>query len=311
LVALLASADRDERTAGEKAQDLVDYHSDFEPFRPMRNREVEAEAAKVGGSLLVRRTSSLGAGQGAPPGVFDVVPVFPIDKSTITIQRRAAWRSPYLFSIDLRDQHYSIHSEAGKSALRRHFARDDYQELLSHASERIQGFFHELPDGASCSWREIIDSKLIPLRWASGGIIPVARLRKKGPDGKWQNDGYWLVLFFRDIPPVGLNVGNGASEGQAERRDLEQLISREFAEELILLNERPSSGKPVVQSVFFDETGGRALAGTEPFLEFVQAHQSLRLAHDNIKITFDPTEGPRFLHPLSTPFAARVLDSGE
>lgn len=309
---LLTSPDRDERTPGEKAQDLVDYHSGFEVFRPRRIREVDAEVAKLDPAVLVGGTSTrVAAATASPVSVFDVTAVFPIDKSTITIQRRASWRSPYLFSIDLRDQRCSIHNETGKAVLREFIASEDLQGLLSQASDRVQDFFHELPDGRSCSWREMVDSKLIPLRWASGGVLPVARLRKKGLGGKWESDGDWLVLFFRDIDPIGLNVGNGASEGLGERRDLEQLISREFAEELILLSERPSSGKTVVQAVFFDETGGRALAGTEQYLDFVQAHQSLRLEHDNVTITFNPAQAPRFLHPMSTPFAARVMDSGE
>jgi hypothetical protein len=62
------------------------------------------------------------------------------------------------------------------------------------------------------------------------------------------------------------------------------MISREFAEELILLSHKPVSEKPVKQVIFFDGTGGRALAATKGFLELVQTHQTLRKAHDGVNI---------------------------
>jgi len=108
---------------------------------------------------------------------------------------------------------------------------------------------------------------------------------------------------------VGLNVGNGASESFEEFTNLEELIGREFAEELIVLKQRPKAGASVKQVVFYDRDGGRALAQSQEFLKFVECHQDLRKVHDGIEIEVDSFQRPRFLTPLSTPFAVRVMEA--
>ncbi len=66
----------------------------------------------------------------------------------------------------------------------------------------------------------------VPLRWASGGVLPVATFKNKE----------WFLLFFRDIKPRGWNVANGASENMAEFHDLSRLIEREATEEVVVLD---------------------------------------------------------------------------
>jgi 8-oxo-dGTP pyrophosphatase MutT (NUDIX family) len=60
------------------------------------------------------------------------------------------------------------------------------------------------------------------------------------------------VLFFRDIPHIGWNLANGGSESGEEMFKLDDLLRREFAEELILLPGPPMPDIPISQVLLFD-----------------------------------------------------------
>lgn len=246
-----------------------------------------------------------------PDKAFNIKLVFPIERSTISIHRRGSgnWRFPYLLSIDLRDQRYGIYSGEGKKTLLRTFVDGPSGQALYRASERIDQFLMQTTQkSGDLWWKDLAEGGLVPLRYASAGILPIAHLRRLGSGGRLLEEGDWVVLFLRDIPPVGLNVCNGASETSGEYRDLEELISREFAEELILLKHRPAPGHQVQQFVFFDHRGGHALNESEAFKQFLEAHIRLREQHDHVRIDFSSER--RFLEPLDTSFAVRVMDTG-
>lgn len=83
-----------------------------------------------------------------------------------------------------------------------------------------------------------------PLRWASGGGFAVVRYARR----------YWVPLFYRDKPPIGWNIPNGASESEEEwsATGLESLSNREFMEELILIAQYLKKGTPNCSQVLLN-----------------------------------------------------------
>jgi len=128
--------------------------------------------------------------------------------------------------IDLTGQSFGIYNNLGKQFLEWKFLPKDRpkrrRKLREHARTLHQAL---LTDGEQ---RLALLPKGIrqPYRWASGGTLPIVRWR-----GSW-----WCALFWRDIPPVGWNIANGASETKDEYKNLDQLIARETREELVVLD---------------------------------------------------------------------------
>lgn len=124
---------------------------------------------------------------------------------------------------------------------------------------------------------------LIDLRWASGGGISFVRIA----DEKWSEDPLdqvWVALFFRDIPPVGWNVGNGGSETREELIKLdEELCWREFVEEYMVIEERNAPGDSCKMAIFEQQQNGHAKKKTsEPF---VRKHDEYRKRVDGLALT--------------------------
>ncbi len=131
---------------------------------------------------------------------------------------------------------------------------DDEQPILADTASR-RSFFRGLrasprseADGLAEALRQwsgrpaapIQDFDLGPsgIRYASGGVLPIARL--EGVDH--------AVLFYRDIFPIGWNLANGGAEGRLELIEPDRIGPREFAEELVVYDPRqralvvPTSG---------------------------------------------------------------------
>ncbi|MEZ4453022.1 MAG: hypothetical protein R3B09_26415 [Nannocystaceae bacterium] len=129
--------------------------------------------------------------------------------------------------VDLRGQSYGIYNNHGKKFLARHYL----SETTNAPLRQLGGSIHEAL--LSRHPREVpltIDDEEIPYRWASGGILPIVRW-----NGRW-----WCALFWRDIPPIGWNIANGASESEEEYLDLNRLIWREAREEIVILARDPT-----------------------------------------------------------------------
>lgn len=87
-----------------------------------------------------------------------------------------------------------------------------------------------------------------PLRWASGGALPILE----------HGDQEYFVLFFRDIFPKGWNIANGASEAfEDEMVLIENLIEREFKEELVIYH-------PAQSAVYYLEIPNSHLSPLKP-----------------------------------------------
>lgn len=66
----------------------------------------------------------------------------------------------------------------------------------------------------------------LKFRYASGGTLPIIQLEGQ----------MYYSLFYRDIPPVGWNIANGACDTQAELLYPIDTIERELREEMIIIN---------------------------------------------------------------------------
>lgn len=174
--------------------------------------------------------------------------------------------------VDLREQKLGIYSNAGKRFLGTRFPLAG-----SDAVERAQLFHDQVRNiGRSRSshppkrkWA--FDNPPHRLRWASAGYLPVVRWRGQR----------WFALFFRDIPPIGWNIANGASNDSTERRRPSILAVREAKEELVVVEHPPEfdmeSHRIALRFGEIDEFDHDA----EPLLSH---HDRLRLQHDRITI---------------------------
>jgi hypothetical protein len=74
-----------------------------------------------------------------------------------------------------------------------------------------------------------LSTQHLPLRWASGGVLPVVTIGNK----------LYSAFFFRDIPPFGWNIPLGASGSFYEMNNPTMILWREFLEEFLVLSKSP------------------------------------------------------------------------
>lgn len=193
-------------------------------------------------------------------------------------------------NVDLRNESYGIYNNCGKQFLRNTFGNPPKgcaalsQQVMDFLNSDEREDLPELP----------IDTRKNPFRWASGGILPIARWKGRK----------WYVLFFRGITPVGWNIANGSSESKNEYKNLHSLVYREFCEELILLKDEPERDSTVRQKVFeYSCTLPEDLKRRIESNEFAEKHKDLRKLHD--KLLFEYDEGPG-VRTIETPFEVNV-----
>jgi hypothetical protein len=224
---------------------------------------------------------------------FAVVLLF----NKITIRRQRAGDDGWTFrlEVDLRNQSYGIYNNAGKWFLREKFGQPEWRrawkERAAEESDRALGF---LSGGPAASANMDIDCSQLPLRWASGGVLPLARWRGRE----------WFVFFFRDIEPVGWNIANGASECKEEYKNLYGLMWREFAEEVVVVDSDPgvARGMQLKQREF---TAAAPFPNLRPLTNgpFARRHQAKRRQLDGLHIEL---EGQMKVDYVQTPFSVKV-----
>jgi hypothetical protein len=114
--------------------------------------------------------------------------------------------------------------------------KDQVKESIAHfdaRSDHLQGILDEvLIDRTRNSYFHSEDDQDFPFRYASGGTLPIVRMRDK--NGKNGKDYY--CFFYRDIFPIGWNIANGGCCTRDELLNPVQAIERELQEELIILD---------------------------------------------------------------------------
>ena len=225
-----------------------------------------------------------------PNWAFSIVILF----NDLTIYKNMNNINKIRLEVDLRYQLYGIYNNAGKEFLRDKFLEGEAFENYIEETDEIEEFLKREGPG-----KKEIHAKATPLRWASGGVLPIAY---------WRGE-YWYVLFFRGINPVGWNMPNGASETKEEYIDINRLKMRELSEELILLDREPQIDDPGIigqkrfrLSDLFDELSNEVK--DEIMSEkFIEKHGNLRKNHDSL--TINSIEGPT-LEQIRTPFEIKI-----
>ena len=213
-----------------------------------------------------------------PDWAYAIVMLFNEIKIT---KERLGKKQVFRLHVDLRNQSYGIYNNSGKSFLRHEWGSTSmFRTKCSDRSKRIKDFFDNPK-----KLEHKINCKSLPLRWASGGFLPVIKWRKKR----------WIALFFRDLNPIGWNVANGASENKEEYKDIDHLIIREFGEELLILDNTPIEDCRYIPFDFPD-------AGKNKLMKkFTKQHLELRTLHDGIYIE-KTSEYQTKIRILDTPF---------
>lgn len=178
--------------------------------------------------------------------------------------------------IDRRGVEDAVYTTAGKDRLCRKILQGDRLEMTRRLDEDIHAFLLEAGDG---SWIEI-PTPQVPLRWASGGVLPVVGWR----------GGAWSPFFFRDIPPVGWNIATGSSETEAELRRPASFGLREFVEETIVLPRPPRPGLEIHAKTFpyiMKEDGGQF----DDALDSVNRHLQIRSREDGLTLPSFTADG--------------------
>lgn len=198
-------------------------------------------------------------------------------------------------SVDLCNEHFGIYNNTGKVFLKHQYWDNDSQ-LQKHCwdtSEEVHNKLLSARQDQDIFTSSPYDIRGIPLRWASGGFLPIVSMSNKT----------WCLVYFRDIPPIGWNVANGASEKKDEYKDLYKLIAREFSEECIVLANSPTATMPVTLYTF-SYVG--PYVGRRPLLseDFAQKHWQLRFEHDGISL--NPNQLLKNINWRHTPFQVEV-----
>lgn len=136
--------------------------------------------------------------------------------------------------LEVHDTDQAVFNHAGKEWLRQQYLENPEKIRRVEAQLKKKRF----------RYRDLS----FPLRWASGGALPIVEHR----------DQEYFVLFFRDIFPIGWNIANGASEAFEDEMVLVgNLVEREFKEELIIYN-------PTQSAVYYLEIPNSHLSPLKP-----------------------------------------------
>ncbi len=208
------------------------------------------------------------------------------------------------FQADISNANYGIYNNQGKEFLRKEFKDLD---KLAEADRTILSYL----DGIRENNLELSEFyPRVPIRWASAGYLARVEWNKRS----------WIMLFFRDLEPVGWNVANGASENAEELVSLDKVVDREFAEETVILEDDPkgyvdeSAGgyktknkDKVLHSPSFVSLIGKR-HGLDPARWQVAAHRELRRKLDYLTIDDSKKEEIDIRVKSPSPFRIKVLD---
>ncbi len=226
---------------------------------------------------------------------FSIVTVFGNDKVEQQVTQ-VEGRSRWVLHVNLMNESYGIYSNDGKGFLKARFLtrNEGAHAEVERRSRLINESMHP-GQGRRRNWKWNDSGCQLPIRWASGGFMSVVRYRQ----------AYWVLLSFRDITPVGLNVANGASETKDEYKDPKVLIGREFCEEVVVLSGSPGKDAELSQREFATQDSFARFVNTK----FAKEHANLRRTHDGFTISpvRNPTRPVKF---MDTPFDVDITYHG-
>ncbi len=265
-------AENDEDTIEETKEFLQKYDKKLTPFEKKLPLIIRREDLEWGKLKKAHRAFS--------------ITLIPISTGE---EIRVGWSQDrdarYWVDINLHDVRLGIYNNIGKAWLSVHLNRAISNNInqLSKLDETIQSFLTNRSSQPP-NVKEMV--KNLPpnfhLRWASGGAMLITRYNDAKPGDL---ASYWVALFFRDIFPVGWNVGNGGSESLEELYNVERLCAREFCEEYVITSGEIKQGVPTRWFPYEEVVGMKIVQHLSPELQF--RHIKYRDMIDRIK--FEPT----------------------
>ncbi|MBL7146891.1 MAG: hypothetical protein ISS76_21820 [Phycisphaerae bacterium] len=137
----------------------------------------------------------------------------------------------YSLSVQFDEKSEAIWTREARTKLR--------SRMETSVVKRYKYNFNKFMDG---NWSEEFsftqeDYPRLKFRYASGGTLPIIKLEGKD----------YYCLFYRDIPPVGWNIANGACDTLVELLYPIDTIERELREEMIII--KPGNNKKTDESI--------------------------------------------------------------
>ncbi|GEM_PF-3794749 len=142
----------------------------------------------------------------------------------------------------------SIYNNAGKVFIYEHYVKRclesrDCKKKLERLASEIHNRIRK-----PITWKGIYkfpkESLPLPLRWASGGVLPIA----------YYKENFWFVLFYRNFSPMCWNLPLGASETFSEQEKVDIMSTRESMEEILLVDNEPDRGSTLTLKPIFPRT---------------------------------------------------------
>lgn len=205
-----------------------------------------------------------------------------------TSRSGASGQARKTISINLSDTRLGIYNNSGKR-----FLDWSYDGRVHRAEEESKLALAAITDFDAT--KRVRVAYKYPLRWASGGVLPIV---------SWRGEK-WVALFFRDIRPTGWNIANGASESLEEQVEVGRLIHREFCEELMVCTGDPVGGRYVDSHPFAFHGGGMKKDILES-REHLEVHRQLRVDHDGVNIGESDVNIAVPVRYMETPWSCEV-----
>lgn len=161
------------------------------------------------------------------------------------------------------------------------------REAIDRWAENIDKKIHYFILGNSTDADALeLDFRNFPMRWASGGVYPVVKIKDK----------IYTAFFFRDIPPYGWNIPLGASSNDSELINPVKLLRREFLEEFLVLTNEPEISRTNEYRVLEIRESSKQknpldiIVPKKEAEKFIEDHLKMRKKYDKLKLR--PTKDP-------------------
>lgn len=196
-----------------------------------------------------------------------------------------------LLRVDLRHQEFGVFNNAGKSFINKSYlgTAEQKQRMRALADQLHRAQLERRGPKIECVPRRPPGA----LRWASGGYLPMVEHRGRT----------WVLLFFRDIPPIGWNLANGGSESENERQRVDDLCVREATEEIVVLSAPPRPGThTAIIPLKFGPRDTPLRTG-----RLHETYRELRKQDDELYLSYEPGTPPIEVHEVKGPTEVEVV----
>ena len=171
-------------------------------------------------------------------------------------------------TVNRSEVYWAIYNRKGRDAINKQaFPNQEAQDKAIDLDNEITKFLLTAENGEEHSFYQQ------NMRWASGAVLPIVEYRNRE----------WVPFFFRDIPPYGWQLPQGASENKTDNLDDPwSFIMREFLEEVLVCSIDPTNQRVLKHPFYFDRTNLEKEINDANQLTI--KHEKLRYERDNLII---------------------------